>query len=46
MDQGPQHKTTYTESNGRNVRERLKIMGVGGNFPKQNLNGSESKTKN
>ena len=31
MDQGPPHKTRYTESN-RRERKSLKLIGTGGNF--------------
>jgi hypothetical protein len=32
MDQGPQHKTRYTESNRRKMWESLELVLTGGNF--------------
>ena len=32
MDQGPQHKTRYTESNKKKVGKSLELIGTGGNF--------------
>ena len=43
MDQGPLHKTRYTEYNGRENREEPKTHRHMGNFPEQNTNGLCSK---
>jgi hypothetical protein len=32
VDQGPQHKTRYTESNRRECGKSLELIGTGGNF--------------
>ena len=32
VDQGPQHKTIYTESIEEKVGKNLKLIGIGGNF--------------
>ena len=46
VDQEPQHKTIYTESNRRDSGKKRKLTGTGGKFPKQNSNGLSSKIKN
>jgi hypothetical protein len=46
VDQGPPHKTRYTESNRRENREEPQTHGHWGNFPEQNTNGLCSKIKN
>jgi hypothetical protein len=45
-DQGPPHKTRYTETNKRESREEPLTHGYRGNFPKQNTNGLCSKINN
>ena len=46
VDQGPQHKTRYTESNIRESRKDPQTHWHRTKFPKQNANGSDSKIKN
>jgi hypothetical protein len=46
VDQGPQHKTRYTESNKRKIREEPQTHGHKGKFPELNTNVLCSKIKN
>ena len=46
MDQGPPHKTRYTESNNRENGEEPQAHGHRGKFPEQNTNGLYSKINN
>ena len=46
MDQGPPHKTRYTETNKKESGEEPQADRHRGNFPKQNTNSLCSKIKN
>ena len=46
MDQGPPHKTRYTESNRSESREKYQTHGHRGKVPEDNTNGLYSKIKN
>ena len=46
VDQGPQHKTRYSESNRRESRKEPWTHWHRGKFSKQNSNGTCSKIKN
>ena len=46
VDQGPQHKTRYTEFYRRESGKEPQTHGHRGKFPKQNSDGSGSKIKN
>jgi hypothetical protein len=43
LDQGPSHKTRYTETNRRESGEEPRTHGYRGKFPEQNTNGSKIK---
>ena len=46
MDQGPTHKTRYTESNGRESGEKPQTYRHRGKFSEENINGLGSKITN
>jgi hypothetical protein len=46
VDQGPPHKTRYTETNRKESGEEPQAHGHKGNFPEQNTNSLCSKFKN
>ena len=46
VDQGPPHKTRYTETNRRESRGKPRTHGHSGKFPEQNTNGLCSKINN
>ena len=46
VNQGPQYKTRYTESNRRENGKDPRIHWHRGKFPKQNSNGSGANMKN
>ena len=46
VDQRPQHKTRFTESNSREIEKELQTHGNRGKFPKHNSDGSGSNIKN
>ena len=46
VDQGPPHKTRYTESNRRENEKEFQTHYYGGKFPTENSNGLGSKIKN
>ena len=46
MDQGPPHKTRYTETYRGEIGEKPQTYGHKGKIPEQNTNGLCSKNKN
>jgi hypothetical protein len=46
VNQGPPHRTRYTESNKRENQEEPQIRGHMGKFPEQNTNGLCSEFNN